>query len=202
MTATKKKKAKSKGGSSKRSRGGPWWLWALLAIGVAIGVALPLVERLGEVQTQHRLLDLELEIGKASEQWGLNPGLVASVVRAESSGRPDAVSRVGAKGLMQIMPQTHSEVCDRLKMVGDGDLFDGRYNLQVGCAYLAYLCDRFDGDWYAIMAAYHMGPTRVAFVLRHNPGWTGRELIETEFTGPQTRKYVHKVMDYWQENSK
>ena len=58
---------------------------------------------------------------------------------------------------------------------------------------LDHLADRFDGDLHLVLAAYHMGPTRVGRVLGDNPGITGEQLVE-QHANPTTRRYVRRVI--------
>ena len=131
-------------------------------------------------------------LGAASEETGLDPDLLEAVVLCESSGDPTAVSSAGARGLMQIMPMTHLEAQRRFGLP-EGDLFDPEHNVEVGSRYLAYLLDRFDGDRRLAVAAYHMGPTRVARLRRENPAMSSEGLVAAH-AGPATRAYVERVL--------
>jgi soluble lytic murein transglycosylase-like protein len=93
------------------------------------------------------------EIAAASRAAGLHPWLVAAVVEAESRYDRRAVSRAGARGLMQLMPAVWTDG-------GIRDPHDPRANLQVGCTHLRRLIDRF-GDLPLALAAYNAGPTVV-----------------------------------------
>jgi hypothetical protein len=88
----------------------------------------------------------------AARRHGLNPRLVAAVVRAESDFDPSAVSNKGARGLMQLMPAT-----GRRFGLSSRELFDPIKNLDAGARYLAWLADRFDDDLARILAGYHAG---------------------------------------------
>lgn len=88
----------------------------------------------------------------AAERHGLNPALVAAVVRAESAFEPAAVSVKGAQGLMQLMPAT----ARRFGLAG-GEVFEPAKNLDAGSRYLRWLTDRFDGDLPSVLAAYNAG---------------------------------------------
>lgn len=95
--------------------------------------------------------DLIEEHAKANE---LNPVLVRAVIEAESAFNPRAVSRVGARGLMQLMPATARDL-------GVVDPFDPEDNIRGGTKYLRSLLDRFDGDVELALAAYNAGPGAV-----------------------------------------
>ena len=93
------------------------------------------------------------EITSASRAAGLHPWLVAAVVEAESRYDRWAVSRAGARGLMQLMPAVWSDG-------GIRNPHDARANLRVGCAHLKALIDRL-GELPLALAAYNAGPTVV-----------------------------------------
>ncbi len=135
---------------------------------------------------------------KYADLYELDPCLVMAVVTAESGGDVSAQSASDARGLMQVTPITLAEVRERRRAVGGGDLYDPEYNLKVGCAYLGQLWQRFAGDPAAVMAAYHMGPTKVAQWLARHPGADGAALLASPATGPKTRAYVEQVLAEWE----
>ncbi|HEY0143685.1 MAG TPA: lytic transglycosylase domain-containing protein [Thermoanaerobaculia bacterium] len=94
-------------------------------------------------------------IREAARTHGVDPRLVAAVVRRESAWNPNAVSRVGAGGLMQLMPAT-------ARFLGVTDVFDARQNIHGGTRYLRTLLDTFNGDLDLALAAYNAGPGAVA----------------------------------------
>jgi hypothetical protein len=96
-------------------------------------------------------------IYETARRNSLNPSLVAAVIRAESSGNPFAVSRVGARGLMQLMPAT----AERFG-ISHYDLLDPTRNLEAGSRYLSWLVDQFPNDLAKVLAAYNAGENAVA----------------------------------------
>ncbi|MCP4379201.1 MAG: lytic transglycosylase domain-containing protein [bacterium] len=137
--------------------------------------------------------DYYLLVVQASKRVNLPSVFIDNVIMAESSRRPEAVSPLDAKGLMQIMPAAETDVMERLNLDKRGDLFDPEYNLLIGTTYLRMMADRFNGDAYLVLGAYHMGPTRVSGYLSANPGISGKKLIE-RFAGPATRAYCAKIL--------
>jgi soluble lytic murein transglycosylase-like protein len=95
-------------------------------------------------------------IAEAAQRFGLPNGWIAAVLRAESGGDPHAVSPKGALGLMQLMPQTWSELRARYGL--GGDVFDPHDNIIAGAAYLRELFDRYGAP--GCLAAYNAGPAR------------------------------------------
>jgi soluble lytic murein transglycosylase-like protein len=93
-------------------------------------------------------------ISEAAIQHGVDPRLVAEVVRRESAFNQNAISSVGASGLMQLMPAT-------AKFLGVTDVFDARQNIFGGTRYLRTLLDTFNGDLDLALAAYNAGPGAV-----------------------------------------
>ena len=90
------------------------------------------------------------EIREASARHGVDPALVESVIRAESAFNPTAVSRAGARGLMQLMPKT-------AVALGVRDSFNPRENIDGGVRHLRYLLDRYPGNIALAVAAYNAG---------------------------------------------
>lgn len=93
-------------------------------------------------------------IGKAARQHGVDPALIRAVIHAESAFKPDAKSRVGALGLMQLMPAT-------AKDMGVADPMSPQENIQGGVRYLAWLMRKTQGDITLATAAYNAGPGAV-----------------------------------------
>ena len=86
--------------------------------------------------------------------YGIDPELVRLIIEKESNFNPNAVSKSGAVGLMQLMPETG-------KWLGVKDLYNPWENVNGGVKYLRKLYDMFDGDLELVLAAYHAGPNLV-----------------------------------------
>ena len=93
-------------------------------------------------------------IQAASEKYGVDPDLVFSVIAAESNFNPKAISRRGARGLMQLLPTTATRF-------GVKNIFDPEQNIDAGTRYLRVLLKTYQGDMALTLAAYNAGPGAV-----------------------------------------
>ena len=93
-------------------------------------------------------------IESAARASRLEPALVQAVMVAESGGDPNALSKRGARGLMQLMPAT-------ARLYGVRDVFDPEQNVRAASQYLRDLTDRYQNDLELVLAAYNAGPTAV-----------------------------------------
>lgn len=122
--------------------------------------------------------DFAVHVAEVSQRFGLPETWIEAVIAAESAGDPQAVSRVGAMGLMQIMPATWADLRGRYGL--GHDPFHPRDNIVAGSAYLRELHDRYGAAGF--LAAYNAGPGRYERSLA-----TGRPLPA------ETRAYVAKL---------
>jgi len=142
-------------------------------------------------------------INRTALRHGLDPSLVAAVVAAESDFRPDAVSRRGARGLMQLLPAAWEEAAPSA-CPWESCVFDPAANLEAGSRYLRQMLDRFRRDPRLALAAYNAGPSVVAahralppypetqgYVLRVGMAWW--ELRRTGTLGPLSRALLRSV---------
>ena len=103
--------------------------------------------------------DLNGLIRAASERTGLPADLLSAIVRQESANNPDAVSPVGARGLMQVMPTTAGDPGYGVSPFAEGvPLSDPAENVRFGSDYVARMIDEFDGNVDAALVAYNWGP--------------------------------------------
>lgn len=136
------------------------------------------------------------EIRAAAAEFSLDPAYVASVVLAESSFDAEAVSSVGAIGLMQIMPDTGEWIAGKLEdePFDVQRLYQPEVNLRYGCWYLRFLLDRYDGDMYTASTAYHQGQGRVDQWLE-DPEYSEDGRTLTAISSAVTDTYVNRIME-------
>ena len=126
---------------------------------------------------QERLDAIQEYIEEASAKERLEPALLRAIVKVESNFNHKATSRVGAKGLMQIMPGTAVTLGSKKAL----DQKNPRANVMAGAHYIRSLINEFEGDLRLALAAYNAGP---AAVRQHRGIPPFKE----------TKEYVHKVM--------
>jgi soluble lytic murein transglycosylase-like protein len=120
------------------------------------------------------VLEIEAHIREVAARHGISPLLVAAIVEAESEFNPRAVSRKGARGLMQLMPRTALSY----QVEDSSDPFE---NIEAGVRHLRRLMDRFHGDLPLVLAAYNAGE-RAVLVYGGVPPYR------------ETRRYVARIL--------
>jgi len=135
-----------------------------------------LAGREGSLDTGDHQQSYDNYILEASEKFKLDPALVKAVIHAESNFDPQAVSRKGARGLMQLMPETAARY-------NEFNLFSPLINITVGTRHLSYLLGRYSQNEMLALAAYNAG-----------------EDVVDRYQGippfKETRLYVRRVMQY------
>ena len=172
-------------------------LLALTVVAAAAGSALLLAPWADEAVQEVVTLPLRHEdiIRQQGTEKDLDPALIAGVIFAESHFR-DQTSHAGAKGLMQLMPDTADFIAQKSGGIAfeQQDLATPQVNIAYGSWYLRYLLDRYDGSEPLALAAYNAGHGTV-------DGWladaaaTGRDFEVADIPYPETRAYVGKVLD-------
>ncbi|MDP3448582.1 MAG: lytic transglycosylase domain-containing protein [Eubacteriales bacterium] len=134
-------------------------------------------------------------IAQYAEKYELDPYLVQSIMRCESSNDPNAVSHAGAIGLMQIMPDTGEWIGHKIdpELAYSLDMLnDPATNIEYGCWYLRFLSGRFDGAWMEIIAAYNAGHGSVEDWLS-DPRFSDAGVL-TVIPFEETARYYGKVL--------
>ena len=122
-------------------------------------------------------VELERAVVRAAGQHNLHPAMLLAVMKAESSFNPVVVSKAGAVGLMQLVPETAMRH-------GVRNLYDTNENVAGGARHLRYLLDRFHGNMRLALAAYNAGERKVDYYGKIPPY-------------KETRLYVQKVLSYY-----
>ena len=129
------------------------------------------------------------------EESGLEPALVYAVMKAESGFDERAISPAGAKGVMQLMPSTAAFIAELENIPFDEKrLFEGEYNVRLGCAYLKYLLERFEER--TALAAYNAGEGTVRR-WHSDPALVGADGELAHIPYPETRSYVRKTKNFY-----
>ncbi len=131
-------------------------------------------------KSQQALLTYDAQIERAALRYRIPVMLVRAIMHAESAFDPHAVSRVGASGLMQLMPTT-------ARRMFVTDLFDAESNIEGGVRYLRELANELDGDMVKMIAAYNAGPEALRRYHGAVPPY------------PETQAYVRKVLKLYFE---
>jgi len=131
---------------------------------------------------------------------GVDPYLIAAIIREESQYDVKAVSRVGAIGLMQVMPATANNVAQRvgLPTVRREDLFDQETNIRIGVRYVEQLMEQFSGNVVYTIASYNAGPLAVGNWIAQYRGQGQDEFVEL-IPYQETRQYVKRVLRSYRE---
>ena len=178
--------ARKKASSRKADPGFPRWLTVSLislcaVLLVSFGAHLLMKGYLARRQEAHvaeqRAIDAKYPlmyndlIVKHAAEFNVSPSLVAAVIMNESSFRPEVESGVGARGLMQLMPDTAEWIAHKLGLDDSysfEDMKNPDTNIRFGCWYLNYLSSLFSGNPLCVVCAYHAGQREVSSWL-NNP---------------------------------
>ncbi|MEG1254568.1 lytic transglycosylase domain-containing protein [Clostridium sp.] len=139
-------------------------------------------------------LEYKKNIIEYSQEYNVDPNLVAAVINTESKFLMDANSSKGAVGLMQIMPETGKWIGENLEIENfTTDMIrDPVVNIRMGCWYLNKLSEDFNGEYTLILASYNGGPGNVTKWLEDEKySNDGESLHDIPFK--ETKNYVKKV---------
>jgi len=135
------------------------------------------------------------DLKRYAESNGLDPYLVASLIRQESEFNPNALSRANAVGLMQLLPKTGKQVAkqEKLKRYNPSQLYTPAVNLELGTRYFRGMVDRYAGALEYALAAYNAGTERVTDWVGQGTYRDPQEFVESiPFT--ETREYVQAIL--------
>src|SRR3977135_1604972 len=143
---------------------------------------IPAVRRKARYHIGVRDIELEQAVRRAAQQHRVQPALLLAVMRAESSFNPTAISKAGAVGLMQLIPETAIRH-------GVRNLYDANENITGGAKHLRYLLDLFHGNVRLAVAAYNAGERKVDQYGQIPPY-------------KETQDYVKRVLVYYRSYKK
>ena len=135
------------------------------------------------------------DLRKYSELNGLDPYLVASLIRQESEFNAGAISHANAVGLMQLLPKTGKTVAKQVKLKGYSapQLYTPAVNIELGTRYFKEMVDKYNGQFEYALAAYNAGTDRVGDWLGQGHYRDPQEFVESiPFT--ETREYVQAIL--------
>jgi soluble lytic murein transglycosylase len=140
-------------------------------------------------------LAFEAEIRPAAELAGVPPNLVYGIIREESAFDVTAMSRVGARGLMQVMPATGREVAGKLGLAySEARLDDPAYNVRLGSTYFGQVLRMFDGRTELALAGYNGGPYRMKRLWREAGPRAELDFFLESLPIEESKNYVKRVL--------
>lgn len=136
-------------------------------------------------------------VGAYAQQKALDPYFIWALMNVESAFNPWAISRVGARGLMQVMPHTGALVAERMGLhnFGTPSLFEPEVVIEQASWYFSQLLHKFNGQLPFAIAGYNAGPHRVAAWLQRKGHLDMDEFIE-EMPYTEAREYTKKVLRF------
>ncbi len=136
---------------------------------------------------------LDLIVENNTNSSGIDPYLVLSIIKVESNFNKDATSNKGARGLMQILDSTSTDV-EHLTNIDSLNLYDASQNIKVGINYLDLLIKRYKGNYYLAICAYNAGIGNVDKWI--NEGIIDKDLDSININTPysETNRYLKKVI--------
>ena len=186
-------------------------LFALLVV-ILITSGVAITRRYLAVQEQRRIAQEEAAlkarhplyyreiIETAAAEQNLPPAFLCAIILCESSFDPQAESYLGARGLMQMMPDTAqwlSGKFDDIKNYTFDMMYDPEINVRFGAWYLGYLARRFDGDAVKVVCAYHAGQGNVDAWL-NNPRYSSDGVTLDTIPTDDTAKYAKRVLNAYE----
>jgi len=191
LTSARGRAAKTRAATRSRSVRRRRILATILVLGAAAAALVALIRPVIDDAIKEFTLPLRHEdvIRQQAREKNLDPALIAAIIYRESKFR-DVTSDAGAKGMMQILPETARFIA--FKSGGTDfelrDLGNPQVNISYGSWYLRYLIDLYDGNITAAVAAYNAGHQNV-------DRWGGKTLELSDIRFPETADYTRDVLD-------
>lgn len=141
----------------------------------------------------------EQDIRISAQNYQIDPYLIAAIIRVESNYQLNRVSKKGALGIMQIMPDTADWIISQAGFtnVSHEELASrADIGIEIGAWYLQSLFRQFDGNRIAVIASYNAGPGHVRKWLNENK-WSGEYKTVDQIPFGETRHYIRRVMYYY-----
>ena len=177
----------------KKKKGCGFHLFLILIFAVA--AYLLFTANQGRIMQYFFPLHFREYVEASAEEFDVSPWLVFAVIREESSFRVEAVSPVGAMGLMQLMPATAEWAIELTGFdICLDDIMVPRYNIRLGTWYIDWLRNYYNGDLILTIAAYNAGLTNVDNWLAEGI-WDGSLENVDDIPFPETRRYVRYVWE-------
>lgn len=137
-------------------------------------------------------------IEEAAQENNVKPAFLAAIILCESSYRKDAESSVGARGLMQVMPETASWIAGKLGEESNFNvdlMYDPLTNIRFGSWYIGYLSKMFGGDPILVASAYHAGQGEVSdWLMDPNYSLDGQTIRINDMADGPTKQYAQRVV--------
>lgn len=169
-------------------------MWLLIVI-IAICVVVLWVYR--NIFFPRKYMDI---VEQACSIYNVDPNLVYAIIKQESRFNKEAVSKSGAKGLMQLMDATAQDMASTIDSIDENnyDIYDPYTNIFIGTKYISYLINHFDGNYYLAVIAYNAGMGKIEEWLDkpYNEYTNYSEIYECiEYV--ETRNYITSVITYY-----
>ncbi|WP_219838129.1 lytic transglycosylase domain-containing protein [Paenibacillus sp. R14(2021)] len=144
-------------------------------------------------------LQFSEDIAISAENYQLDAHLVAAIIRVETNFKPGAVSKKGAVGVMQLMPDTANWIIQKggfTNITTEAISQRPDVSIEIGSWYLKALNDQFGGNMYKVIAAYNAGPGTVKRWLSDGT-WDGKPDTVDQVPYGETRHYIQRVIYYY-----
>lgn len=143
------------------------------------------------------------QVNRYCEEYELDKKLIYSVIKAESGFDESNRSHTGARGLMQIMPETGEWAAKTMGLneYSSENLYEADTNIHIGCWYIRYLIDMYNGNTITALAAYNAGHGNVSKWLKDSQ-YSSDGITLDSIPYAETRGYIEKTMKYMEKYDK